>query len=74
MKDYSKYTIEELLEMEDKLHYEWDMELAMDGSGECGAMIAKHFQPHLEAINKALDEKGYDPSEGEMEYNDELPF
>ena len=68
IKDFSKLSNEELIERYHNLHEEWDMALEMDGSGECGGMIAGSFQPDICGIEKELNKRGI-----ELYSHDDIP-
>ena len=68
MRDLATLTNEELIA------YYWDMQEAesieylMDGSGECGAMIAATFDPIWESFDKEFDRREISDSSIYPEY------
>jgi hypothetical protein len=57
MKDLTKLTIKELYEAMEKLDYQLEQNLAMDGSGELGGKIMDDFQPFFDRIQKEIESR-----------------
>lgn len=57
MKDLSKLTDEELVRYYDEMKEHESIDYSMDGSGDCGHMIAKYWTPVWEAFDAEFEKR-----------------
>jgi len=58
MKTLNEMTNEELVKYYERLQEAEYQDNKMDGSGECGHIISKHYEPLYEALNIELEKRG----------------
>jgi hypothetical protein len=75
MKDLSKLTNEELINVYLGMQAQEDADYQMDGSGDCGHLIAKNYEPVYEAFHSEFDKREIkEDSCMANDYSDEMPY